>query len=151
AWLFYTSGTTGRPKGAMITHGILGFVALGWVAEIMPLRRTDVTLHAAPLTHGAGFHMLAATSQACAQVMAVDPSLDAAATLALLEREGATNAWMVPTQVNRLVREQQGRPRDLSRLHSLLYGGAPYHQEALREAVDLLGTRLVQLYGQGET
>ena len=64
AWLFYTSGTTGRPKGAMLTHGNLSFVTASWLADLTPMTEADVTLHAAPLSHGAGFHALAATARA---------------------------------------------------------------------------------------
>jgi hypothetical protein len=62
AWIFYTSGTTGRPKGAMLPHGVLNFVTVSWLADLTPLSERDVTLHAAPLSHGAGFHALAAVA-----------------------------------------------------------------------------------------
>ncbi len=151
AWLFYTSGTTGRPKGAMLTHANLEFTALGWVADLMPLTPDDVTLHAAPLTHGAGFHALAAVAKGCTHVLPDTPAFDAATALALIEREGVTNTWMVPTQINRLVASPDLATRDLSRLHSVLYGGAPFHVEDLKLAVAALGPVLVQVFGQGET
>lgn len=150
-WLFYTSGTTGRPKGAMLTHGNLVFVAMGWVADLMPLQPGDVTLHAAPLTHGAGFHALAAVAKGCTHVIPQKPAFDAEATLDLMEREGVTNTWLVPTQVKRIVRSSSLDQRDLSRLHSVAYGGAPFHVEDLKVAVEKLGPVLVQIYGQGET
>ena len=150
-WLFYTSGTTGRPKGAMLTHGNLFFVALGWVADLMPLTPDDVTLHAAPLTHGAGFHALAAIAKGCTQIIPERPAFDADAALELMEREKVTNTWMVPTQINRLVRCPAIAERDISRVHSIVYGGAPYHVEDLKAAVRQLGPVLVQVYGQGET
>lgn len=151
AWLFYTSGTTGRPKGAMLTHANLQFVALGWIADLMPLTADDVTLHAAPLTHGAGFHALAAVAKGCTQVIPEKPAFDAEATLALIEREGVTNTWLVPTQINRIVQASSLQARDLSKLHSVVYGGAPFHVEDLKLAVAALGPVLVQVYGQGET
>ena len=70
AWIFYTSGTTGRPKGAMLSHGVLNFVTVSWLADLTPLTEHDVTLHAAPLSHGAGFHALAAVARAAHQVIA---------------------------------------------------------------------------------
>ena len=150
-WLFYTSGTTGRPKGAMLSHANLMFVTVGWVADLMPLKPEDVTLHAAPLTHGAGFHALAAIAKGCTNVIPEKPAFDAATTLELMEREGVTNTWLVPTQVNRLVQSPDLADRDLSRLHSVVYGGAPFHVEDLKVAVERLGPVLVQVYGQGET
>lgn len=151
AWLFYTSGTTGRPKGAMLTHANLQFAALGWVADLMPLSPDDVTLHAAPLTHGAGFHALAAVAKGCTQILPEKPAFNADEALALMEQEGVTNTWMVPTQINRIVQAASLPDRDLSALHSLLYGGAPFHVEDLKLAVAALGPVLVQVYGQGET
>lgn len=150
-WLFYTSGTTGRPKGAMLSHANLFFVAMGWVADLMPMKPEDVTLHAAPLTHGAGFHALAAIAKGSTNLIPEKPAFDADATLELMEREGVTNTWMVPTQVNRLVQSPALADRDLSRVHSILYGGAPFHVEDLKVAVERLGPVLVQVYGQGET
>lgn len=150
-WLFYTSGTTGRPKGAMLSHANLMFVTVGWVADLMPLRPEDVTLHAAPLTHGAGFHALAAIAKGSVNLIPEKPTFDADATLELIEREGVTNTWLVPTQVNRLAQSPSLADRDLSRLHSIVYGGAPFHVEDLKIAVERLGPVLVQVYGQGET
>src|SRR5436309_746221 len=79
AWLFYTSGTTGRPKGAMLSHGNLSFVTASWLADLTPLTEDDVTLHAAPLSHGAGFHALAATARGAHQMIATGTRFDPAA------------------------------------------------------------------------
>src|SRR5207245_6466699 len=84
AWLFYTSGTTGQPKGAMLSHRVLHFVTVSWLADLTPLDETDVTLHAAPLSHGAGFHALAATARAAHQVITPTVSFDPAGTLGLI-------------------------------------------------------------------
>jgi acyl-CoA synthetase (AMP-forming)/AMP-acid ligase II len=150
AWLFYTSGTTGRPKGAMLTHKNLSFLAMGWAADLMPLTPNDVTLHAAPLTHGAGFHALAAVMKGCTHIIPASTSFDAGTILELIESEGVTNTWMVPTQINRLVQSGLLGDHDLSALHSILYGGAPFHVEDLKTAVRHLGPVLVQVFAQGE-
>ena len=150
AWLFYTSGTTGHPKGAMLSHGVLWFVTVSWLADITPLDETDVTLHAAPLSHGAGFHALAATARAAHQVIPPAASFDAAATLALINRMGVTNTWMVPTQIVMLL---DAAPDDLElpTLRHVVYGGAPMTVAATTRALERFGPIFVQLYGQGET
>ena len=151
AWLFYTSGTTGRPKGAMLTHGVLGFVTASWLADLSPLDERDVTLHAAPLSHGAGFHALAATARAAHQVIPREPRFDPPGVLELLAREKVTNTWLVPTQIVMLLDALSGERADLPDLRCLLYGGAPFAPADLRQAIEAFGPVLVQLFGQGET
>jgi len=151
AWLFYTSGTTGRPKGAMLTHGILGFVTASWLADLTPIDERDVTLHAAPLSHGAGFHALAATARAAHQVIPAEPSFDPRAVIELARRAGVTNTWLVPTQIVMLVDHLGGRSPDLPDLRWVVYGGAPFAPADLRQALETFGPVLVQLFGQGET
>jgi long-chain acyl-CoA synthetase len=151
AWLFYTSGTTGRPKGAMLTHGVLDFVTASWLADLTPMEEGDVTLHAAPLTHGAGFHALATTARGGHHVLADPGRFEPAAVLELMAREHVTNTWLVPTQITLLVDALGATPLELPELQRVVYGGAPFPPAELRRAVDVFGARLVQLYGQGET
>ncbi len=151
AWLFYTSGTTGRPKGAMLTVGNLLFAVVGWLADVVPLGVGDVTLHAAPLTHGAGFYALAATAKGAHQVLAGTGRFDPEHVLDLVESAGVTNTWLVPTQINRLVRSPGFQTERLSTLHTVVYGGAPFLLEDLKTAIRRIGPILVQIYGQGET
>ena len=150
AWIFYTSGTTGHPKGAMLSHAVLHFVTVSWLADLTPLDETDVTLHAAPLSHGAGFHAIAATARAAHQVITPTPSFDPAGVLALVDEHGVTNTWMVPTQIVMLT---DAAPADvvLPTLEYVVYGGAPMTPAATQRAIDRFGPVFVQLYGQGET
>ena len=150
AWIFYTSGTTGHPKGAMLSHAVLHFVTVSWLADLTPLDETDVTLHAAPLSHGAGFHAIAATARAAHQVITPTPSFDPAGVLALVDEHGVTNTWMVPTQIVMLT---DAAPDDvvLPTLEYVVYGGAPMTPAATQRALDRFGPVFVQLYGQGET
>ena len=150
AWLFYTSGTTGRPKGAMLSHGTLTFVTVSWLADITPLDENDVTLHAAPLSHGAGFHALAATARAAHQLIPVSSSFDPLRILDLVRAYGVTNTWMVPTQIVMLTEAAPPEP-DLPSLQYIVYGGAPITPAATERALRTFGPILVQLYGQGET
>jgi acyl-CoA synthetase (AMP-forming)/AMP-acid ligase II len=151
AWLFYTSGTTGRPKGAMLTHGVLSFVVASWLADLTPMDADGVTLHAAPLTHGAGFHALATTARGARHVIAPAGRFDPPSVLALLAAERVTNTWLVPTQIIMLADATSEQPIALPDLEYVVYGGAPFPEPELRRALDVFGPRLVQLYGQGET
>ena len=150
AWIFYTSGTTGRPKGAMLSHGVLNFVTVSWLADLTPLDETDVTLHAAPLSHGAGFHALAATARAAHQIIADSASFDPASILALINERGVTNTWMVPTQIVMLT-DAAHHGLEIPTLQHVVYGGAPMTPVAMTKALDRFGSIFVQLYGQGET
>jgi long-chain acyl-CoA synthetase len=150
AWLFYTSGTTGQPKGAMLSHGTLAFVTVSWLADLTPLNENDVTLHAAPLTHGAGFHALAATARAAHQVIPDSPSFDPLRIFDLIRAYGVTNTWMVPTQIVMLTEAAPSDP-DLPSLQYVLYGGAPMTPAATERALRRFGPIFVQLYAQGET
>ena len=151
AWLFYTSGTTGRPKGAMLTHGVLTFVSVGWVADLMSLEPEDVGIHAAPLTHGAGFHALALTMKGATQVLLRPPRFDPENFCATVQRHRVTNAWLVPTQIKMLLNYAELGKWDLSSLKWIAYGGSPMYVEDLKEALRRIGPVFVQLYAQGET
>jgi long-chain acyl-CoA synthetase len=150
AWLFYTSGTTGQPKGAMLSHAILTFVTVSWLADLTPLDENDVTLHAAPLSHGAGFHALAATARGAHQVIPDSASFEPGRILDSVRTLGVTNTWMVPTQIVMLTEAAPEDP-DLPTLRYVVYGGAPMSPAATERALRKFGPIFVQLYGQGET
>jgi len=150
-WLFYTSGTTGRAKGATLTHDNLRFMVVGWCADLMSLGPRDTTLHCAPLTHGAGLHAVAAASRGARQYVLPAGSFDPAVFLDAVAREGATNTFMVPTQIVRVINYEGLDVTKLATMHSIVYGGAPFHTDDLRRAVSLIGPKLVQIYAQGET
>jgi acyl-CoA synthetase (AMP-forming)/AMP-acid ligase II len=149
AWLFYTSGTTGRPKGAVLTHGNLTFVTVSWCADLYSLQPEDVVLHCAPLSHGAGFHALAAVARGAENVILghSDPS----AILEAIARHRVTATWMVPTQIRLLLDAPELDRADLSSLASIVYGGSPMYLSDLTEALERIGEVFCQLYGQGES
>jgi acyl-CoA synthetase (AMP-forming)/AMP-acid ligase II len=151
AWLFYTSGTTGRPKGAMLTYDNLTFVSVAWVADLLPLQPEDVGLHAAPLTHGAGFHALALTMKGATQVILRPHQFDPANFCATVQSLRVTNTWLVPTQIKMLLNYEALEKWDLSSLRWIVYGGSPMYVEDLKQALRRIGPVFVQLYGQGET
>lgn len=149
AWLFYTSGTTGRPKGATLTHRNLAAMAEAYLVDLDPVDDDAVFLHAAPLTHGSGMYLLPSTARAATQVVAPGTSFSPAAFVALIEEHHVTHAaFLAPTMLRRVVDEARGRT--LPSLRSIVIGGAPLYREDLRAAVEVFGPIMIQMYGQGE-
>jgi len=151
AWLAYTSGTTGRAKGAMLTHGNLIACALGALADTMRLEVEGVALHAASLTHGSGYNALAYTMKGCTQVLLQPSGFDVERFLEFVPRYNVNALFMVPTMIKMVVDHPEAAAADLSTLRWVMYGGAPMYVEDLKRALDLMGPVFVQIYGQTES
>jgi acyl-CoA synthetase (AMP-forming)/AMP-acid ligase II len=150
AWLFYTSGTTGRPKGAMLTHGIMMAQTLAYFAEIEPVSPSDCVLHAAPMSHGSGCYGLPFVAMGAKTVIPESAGFDPDEIAALLQTHGNISFFAAPTMVSRLINHQGFAAADYGGLRTIIYGGAPMHFETLLHGLDLLGPKFAQIYGQGE-
>ena len=146
--IFYTSGTTGEPKGVMITHNnVLSNAA--FLVPVVGYAADDVTLHAAPMFHVsdfcASFAQLIAGGRHC-----FVPRFDPEAVLAAIERYRASNLILIPVMINALIAHPEVARRDLSSWRFLFYGGSPIAAETLRRCFEVLPCELVQSYGQTE-
>ena len=151
AWLFYTSGTTGRPKGATLTHGSLLAMVLRYYADVDALGPTDSMIHSAPLSHASGLYSLPHIAKGSHQVIPDSQGFDPAELFALFESYRNVTFFCAPTMVTRLMHDPGvGRAR-IDSIRTLFYGGAPMYLENLRSALSVFGPRLWQGYGQGET
>ena len=151
AWIFYTSGTTGKPKGATLTHRNLAFMTQAYFADIDTIRPGDAMLHPAALSHGAGLYALPSIAQAGRQVLCEQTSFDPAEVLDLIAFHRKVSFFAAPTMLKRLTLAAQDSGAEIANLRTIIYGGGPMYVEDLRQSLAVLGPRLAQIFGQGET
>ena len=152
AWLFYTSGTTGKPKGAMLSHRNLMAMTMSFFADHYVPDETDVALHAAPLSHGSGLYSLPMVARAVTNILHDSAGFKPALVFEELTRWKVTLIpFLAPTHIKRLVEEPAGDDHDISSLRAIAWGGAPMYVEDARRAVSRFGPILTELYGLGES
>ncbi|WP_270887957.1 AMP-binding protein [Pedococcus sp. 5OH_020] len=150
AWFFFTSGSSGRPKAAVLTHDHLAFIVNNHLADLMPgLSSRDSTLVLAPLSHGAGVHALTHVARGARLVLLPGESLDASQAWSLIARHRVSTMFTVPTILNRLV-AAVAEDTDRSSLRQVIYAGAPITRQDQRRAYDVLGPVIEQYYGLAE-
>jgi fatty-acyl-CoA synthase len=150
AWFFFTSGSSGRPKAAVLTHDHLGFIVNNHIADLMPgLSSDDGTLVLAPLSHGAGIHVLSHVARGARIVLMPGASLDVAEAWSLIAQHRISTMFTVPTILNRLVHAVE-HDTDISSLRYVIYAGAPITRQDQRRAFDVLGPVIEQYYGLAE-
>jgi long-chain acyl-CoA synthetase len=151
AWLFYTSGTTGRPKGVVISHANLRAMTQCFLLDVETIAPGDAILHPAPLSHGSGLYVLPHVARGAVSVVPESGGFDAAEVCALLAAWERALFFAAPTIVKRLIAAPALGCARLDRLKCIVYGGGPMYVEDCRAAFAALGPRLAQIYGQGET
>ena len=151
AWFFFTSGTTGRPKAAVLTHGQLGFVINNHLCDLAPgLTPDDASLVVAPLSHGAGMHQLLMVAKGAPTILTTAPRFDTDEIWEIVERWKVTNIFTVPTILKMLVEAPAAMTCDHSSLRYVIYAGAPMYRTDQIRALEVLGPVIVQYFGLGE-
>jgi long-chain acyl-CoA synthetase len=150
AWLFYTSGTTGRPKGAVLTCGNLMTMSLSYFADVDDVSAHDAALYAAPMSHGAGLYNFVHIQRGARHVIPESGGFDPAEILSLAKTLRNTSMFAAPTMVKRLVKAARATKEDGDGIKTIVYGGGPMYVADIKDALATLGPRFVQIYGQGE-
>ena len=151
AWLFYTSGTTGRPKGVVMTHGNIHAMAYAYFVDVDQVFETDAAFYAAPMSHGAGLYNVMHVLKGARHVVPASAGFDPAEIFDHGRSTGSLHMFAAPTMIRRLVDHARASGETGEGIRTIVYGGGPMYLADIVEAVEVLGPRFVQIYGQGES
>ena len=150
-WFFFTSGTTGRSKASVLTHGQMAFVLTNHLCDLLPgTTETDASLVVAPLSHGAGVHQLNLVARGAPTILLPTERFDIEEAFRLIAQHRVTNLFTVPTILKMLVEHPACDRFDHSSLRYVIYAGAPMYREDQKTALRKLGKVIVQYFGLGE-
>lgn len=151
AWLFYTSGTTGRPKGVMISHGNIMAMSLAYAMDVDTVSAQDNSLYAAPMSHGAGLYHFPVLRAGGCHIIPRSCGFDPAEIAGLAQELGNLVFFAAPTMIKRQMAHARATGYDGTGIKTIIYGGGPMYLADIQEALKLFGARFVQIYGQGES
>lgn len=150
ASLFYTSGTTGRPKGVMQSHGNLQAMTVSYLTDVDTSDPADVMVYAAPMSHGAGLYNYVHMLSGARHLVPLSGGFEPAELAELAASMGRLTFFAAPTMVKRLLDYVIDSGADVSGFKTIVYGGGPMYVEDIQQALQVFGPRFVQIYGQGE-
>lgn len=151
AWLFYTSGTTGRPKGVMQTHRNLYAMTACYFSDVESVDVQDAIVYAAPMSHGAGMYNFSFVARAARHVVPASGGFDPEELVMLSKQVGRLCMFAAPTMVKRLVEHIEAKGAPVDGFKTIVYGGGPMYVEDIQHALKVMGPRFVQIFGQGES
>lgn len=150
AWLFYTSGTTGRPKGVIITHRMLIALSLCYPADVDTVSAEDAIFYCAPMSHGAGIYNMIHVQHGARHVCPVSGGFDPGEIFDLARHFKSVQMFAAPTMVRRMTEAAKATGDTGQGLRSVVYAGGPMYMADIIDAVDHFGPIFLQIYGQGE-
>ncbi len=149
-WLFYTSGTTGKPKGVMLSAANIAAMTQAYFTDVDQVSAKDAALYAAPMSHGAGLYNFMHVIRGARHIVPPSGGFDADEILTLAGEMHNLSLFAAPTMVRRLVDCAKIRNATGEGIKTIVYGGGPMYLADIIEAVDVMGPRFVQIFGQGE-
>ena len=150
AWLFYTSGTTGRPKGAMLSHQNLQLMAWSYLCDFDALTECDSMLHLGPQSHAAGLLALSHIAKASHNILPASGAFDPGEIASIINGTGSVSFFAAPTMLRRLLDSPAISSCRIENVRSILGGAAPFYADDVRRALSVFGPRFSNGYGQGE-
>jgi len=153
AWIFYTSGTTGKPKGATLSHLNLAAMSSSYLIGIDSIGEGDTLVHFAPMSHGSGLYLLPFLMAGGANLIPEPAKFTPENFVATVNAHEKLSMFLAPTMVRRVVDYlvTSNQPLAVENLATITYGGGPMYAKDLNDALDVFGYCLAQVYGQGES
>jgi long-chain acyl-CoA synthetase len=151
AWIFYTSGTTGRPKGALLSHRNLSAMAIAYLADVDFLTSRDSLLHLAATSHASGLFGLSHVAKASNNILPGSGGYDPDEMAAIIAAHDSLTFFAPTTLLNRMAKDDAVLSAPLDHIRTILTGAGPVYAEDIKLALTTFGPRLWNGYGQGES
>lgn len=150
-WLFYTSGTTGKPKGVMISSANVQAMVDAYLECVNDVTSNDTACYAAPISHGAGIYNFQHVLKGARHCVPLSGGFEPREIFELGKAHENLHLFAAPTMVKRLVDTAKTGGERGEGIKTIVYGGGPMYLADIIEAVDVMGDRFCQIYGQGES